>query len=196
MNRRIFLASLYPAARALQGATGSAKAAGNPSAPITIELFSDFECPACKGLYLECIQPMMKDYVAPGKVYLIHRDFPLPIHKYAREAACYAGAAHRTGKYDQVCAALFSQQEVWSKTGNIDEVVARVLTPAEFKKVRALVKDPAVVAEVQQDFDLARRTNIQQTPTMVITRGTKRFPVSGHVSYNLLRKFLDDLLTK
>ena len=78
------------------------KTLGSRSAPITIEVFSDFQCPACKSLYEQTLRPVIDNYVATGKVYLIHRDFPLDqIHKHSRTAARYANAAARLGKFER-----------------------------------------------------------------------------------------------
>jgi hypothetical protein len=35
--------------------------------------------------------------------------------------------------------------------------------------------------------------NVDQTPTMVIIRGARKYPIKGGVNYNLLRSLLDDL---
>jgi len=63
------------------------KSLGSKTAPITVEVFSDFQCPSCKRLYQETLRPLMDNYVSAGKVYLVHRDFPLPMHNHSREAA-------------------------------------------------------------------------------------------------------------
>jgi len=170
------------------------KSLGSPSAPIRIEVFSDFECPGCKGLHEQILPLVMRDYVIPGKVYLVSREFPLPMHQYSREAAGYATAAARLGKYEQVADALFLKQVAWSASGKVWDTVANVLTPAEAKKVQLLAKDPAVLSEVQHDLELGRAAAINQTPTMIVTRGTSRFPVVGAVNYTLLRSLLDGLL--
>ncbi len=170
------------------------KSLGSPSAPIRIEVFSDFECPGCKGLHEQILPMVMRDYVIPGKVYLVSREFPLPMHQYSREAAGYATAAARLGKYEQVADALFLKQVAWSASGKVWDTVANVLTPSEAKKVQLLAKDPAVLSEVQHDVELGRAAAINQTPTMIVTRGTSRFPVVGAVNYTLLRSLLDGLL--
>jgi protein-disulfide isomerase len=172
----------------------SGKALGSPSAPIRIEVFSDFECPACKGLHEQIFPLIMRDYVIPGKVFLVSREYPLPMHPYSREAANYATAAARLGKYQQVADTLFLNQVAWGASGKVWDAVAGVLTPAEAKKVQSLAKDPSVLSEVQRDVDAGRAAGINQTPTMIVTRGTNRFPVTGAVNYNLLRSLLDGLL--
>jgi len=170
----------------------SGRAFGSSVSAITIELYSDFQCPSCKWLYDNTLKPLIANYAAKGRVYLVERYFPLPIHAYARQAACYACAADRVGKYEQVCEVLFRKQDDWGKSGKVDETACSVLTPAEAAKVRALAKDPSVMAEVQQDMDLGARNHISGTPTMLITRNGKSYPV-GPVSFPVLSRFLDSL---
>src|SRR5262245_60365351 len=75
---------------------------GNPTAPIRLEIFSDFQCPACKLLHDTILPSLLNEYVTPGKVYIVAREFPLPGHPYSREAAGYATAAARLGLYAHV----------------------------------------------------------------------------------------------
>ncbi len=52
------------------------RAMGDPNAPVTIEVYEDFQCPACKT-FSEQIEPQVVDtYVATGEVYYIFRHFP------------------------------------------------------------------------------------------------------------------------
>ena len=169
---------------------------GTSVSAVHIEVFSDFQCPACKTLHEQTVKPLIADYVDRGKVYLVNREFPLPMHPYAREAACYACAAERVGKYEQTADALFAAQEVWSKNGKVAETVMSVLSPAEVKQVRALAKSPEITAEVDRDVQAGQANRIQQTPTMIVTHKGKTYPVSGVVSYPILRRFIDQLLTQ
>jgi protein-disulfide isomerase len=172
------------------------KALGNPSAPVHIVIYSDYECPACKGFHEQVLPMMMRDYVVPGKVYIVSREFPLPMHQYSREAANYAVAAARIGKYTDVADALFQSQAAWSVNGKVWETVAGVLTAAEQKKVQALAKDAAVMAEVQADVTGAQNDKINQTPTVIVERGARHyaFPGPTPANYTLLRSLIDGLL--
>lgn len=67
---------------------------GELDAPIRIEVFSDFECPACREFYLNTIRPVLKDYCSLDKVCVVYHEFPLQGHKYSRQAAQYSKAAH------------------------------------------------------------------------------------------------------
>lgn len=52
------------------------RAMGDPEAPVLLEVFEDFQCPACKT-FSEQISPQVKDaYVATGDVYYIFRHYP------------------------------------------------------------------------------------------------------------------------
>ncbi len=172
------------------------KRVGRPDAPIMIEVFSDYQCPACKMLHEQILPQLREDYVWPGKVYLVYRDFPLAMHAYSRQAAYYACAAARIGKYQQVADALFARQTAWAADGKVDQAACSGLTAVEANKVRALAKDPAIAAEVQRDTELGQKDNVTQTPTMIITHRLRQYPLSGAVNYDLLRRFLDELSAK
>src|SRR6202008_4457695 len=95
-------------------------ASGSKAAPIVMEVFSDFQCPACKQLFKTTNQQLIDNYVNSGKVYLIHRDFPLPMHAYSRIAAHYVRAAAQLGKGEQAEKVLFDNQEKWEQSGDVD----------------------------------------------------------------------------
>ena len=97
------------------------RALGSPTAPVRLEIFSDFTCPHCRHLHEEVLPQLMKDYVIGGKVYVVDRAFPLtgPGHEHSREAFAYAVAAARIGKYEQVADALYAQQATWAINGNV-----------------------------------------------------------------------------
>jgi len=172
------------------------KAFGNPTAPLTIELFSDFQCPACRQLHLQQLPMIMRDYVNNGKAYLVYKEFPLSMHAHSKEAAALACASARVGKYEQVADVLFQAQPSWAESGKVFEAVATVLSPAEQKKVQALAKDPAVLSEIDRDMQEGNQERVNQTPTMVIIRNGRKYPIGGGLNYDLLRRFLDDLISK
>src|SRR5271165_6297245 len=72
-------ASPAPQPQALPGVSefDPHKAFGSKSAPIVMEVFSDYQCPACKTLFTNTNRPLMDNYVSTGKVFLIHREFPI-----------------------------------------------------------------------------------------------------------------------
>jgi protein-disulfide isomerase len=144
------------------------KESGSTAAPVTCELFTDYECPFCATFYLQTVPQLEAAYVDTGKVRLVHRDFPLPRHRYALMAARYANAAGEAGYYQAAAQGLFRTQAVWSADGNIDGQVARVVPPGAMEKVRALANgDPAVEDSIKADEAAGREDHVERTPTLV-----------------------------
>jgi len=188
----LLLAGLLPACAANQ-AVAKGQGFGNPSAPILIELYSDFECPACRAFHSDLLPLLMRDFISTGKVYLIAHD--LSFHDHSAESTAYAFAAARIGKYTEVADALFQHQMEWAQSGKVWDVVAAVLTPADQKKVAALAKDPGILAEVKTETDDGR-LKIQQTPTIIVVHSMRQYRFVGSPNWDLLRGFLNDLLNK
>src|SRR5580658_166073 len=128
------------------------KAIGGSAAPVRKEVFSSFDCTHCKDFHERFIPGLVKDYVVPGKAYLINRECPLAGHTRALQAAMYATAAARIGKYQEVADALFKTQANWVNSDLMWESVAAVLNPEERRKVQTLAKDSDVDSEVRRDI--------------------------------------------
>jgi protein-disulfide isomerase len=173
--------------------SSSARAIGPVTSAVRIDVFSDYECPACKALHEQTLKRVKDEYARKGKLRLVHHDFPLKQHKHARRAAALAAAADRLGKFDEVSDVLFREQEKWSKGGNVDEVVDSVLTPEERKKIDALASDPAIAANIERDIQLGERMQVSSTPTMIVTHNGKPSPVVGVISYSVFSRYLDSL---
>ena len=175
------------------------KCLGIPTAPIRMEIFSDFTCPHCRLLHEEMLPELMREFVAPGKLYIIDRAFPLigPGHQYSREAFGYAVAAARIGKYQEVADALYAHQNVWALAGNVWECVTAVIKkPEDQKKIKDLSKDPGVLAEIEAEYQEGVQAGVNQTPTMVVWVGNRRYPLPSAPNYDLLRSMLNGFLSK
>ena len=170
------------------------KAFGNKSAPVVMEVFSDFQCPACKQLFTTTTQRVNDNYVNTGKVYMVHRDYPLPMHAYSRVAASYARAAAHIGKCEPVEQTLFQNQEKWEANGDVKGTVAAVLSPADMKKVQALVDSKSLEPLIDKDRQLGMGVPVNQTPTSIIhTKDGQSYPVVGYVSFDVLKTLLDQV---
>jgi len=183
-----------PAGIARPATPGSFKESGSSTAPVTCEVYTDYECPHCAQLYAETIPLLVAQYVETGRVKLVHRDFPLPQHPYSRLAARYANAAGQLGQYGLVVNRIFSTQGVWSLNGDIDAQVAAVLPLDVMEKVRGLLNDPKLDDSVAADMEMAREDRINQTPSLVIVARGKRQLIAGIPPFSLLKSYLDDLL--
>ncbi len=87
-------------------ATGPSKGVAN--AKVTIVEFTDFQCPVCnQGRHL--MDRLLKEY--DGKLKVVFRDFPLPLHPEARKAAEAAHCAEEQGKFWALHDSLFDHPE-------------------------------------------------------------------------------------
>lgn len=173
--------------------------AGEPGAPIKIEVFSDYECPRCREFYFGTLKPLIADYCATNKAYIVYHDYPLPMHPYARKATQFALAAARLGKdpWRRVTEALYQYQGAWAQDGNIEAILATVLDPTEMLRVKKLATDPEIDAAVEQEIALAESLRITGTPTFFVTAGQgPQQRVNQLVTYPLLKDYLDRLLKR
>jgi len=194
------------------------KTLGSKNAPVVMEVFTDYMCPACKNLFEQTLRPMINDYVASGKVLLIHHDFPLniPQHVYSYEAARWATAAAEIGKFEEVDGALYDNQAVWSADGNIEKIISGVLNQSDFARVKKLMagcsydvpplfkltasgeaaagQSCSLDTFIEADKALGNKVPVTQTPTYVITnKGNRLAPGAGYVSWPILKQFFDSL---
>lgn len=170
------------------------KAFGSKSAPVVMEIFSDYQCPSCKMLYTTTNRLLMDNYVSTGKVYVIHRDFPLAMHAYSRVAARYARAAADIGKIEPAEKALYDNQEKWEQTGDVDGTLASAFSAADMNKIRALVKGGTLEPLIDKDFQIGQGYRVGSTPTTVFHCKGQTYPYAGGMSYEILHQFLDQLL--
>lgn len=169
-----------------------AKSLGSPQAPITLEVFADYQCTYCQQFYLAVTVKLIPNYVDKGKVYLVHRD--LPIHPNAPQAARWAGAAALAGKFEEAEKVLYEQQDDWGPTGKIDQALANALSAADMKKIREIetAQSARIDAAVQSDRALGKLRGVTGTPTVFMTHhGKTEMLPQGGVSYDLLRQLLD-----
>ena len=169
---------------------------GTPESPIRIEVFSDFQCPACRELYLDTMKQVLRDYCSMDKVCVIYHEFPLQMHPYSREAARYSLAAQRLGRlqWQAVVDALYTNQAVWSASGGVQSIVAKSLSPADFQKVLQLIQDPSINGTIERDIALGNKREVKSTPTFFITAIGKEQKVVGGLPYLVLKDFFDRIV--
>jgi protein-disulfide isomerase len=169
---------------------------GSANSPIRIEVFSDFQCPACRDLYLGAIRQVLQDYSSKGKVSVVYHEFPLKVHQYSREAARYSEAASRLGVQTllTVFDSLFADQAQWAQDGNVDAVIVKALPGEEYRKLKQVIKDPSIDKAIDKELALGDKKNIQSTPTVFFYHSGKEEKITGAMSYATLKQYLDSII--
>jgi len=91
--------------------TGSNPMRGTANAPITIVMFSDYQCPYCAAAE-SSVEQVLAQY--QGKIQLYYRDFPLSFHQYSQQAALASRCAGEQGRFWEYHDMLFANQAEWS----------------------------------------------------------------------------------
>jgi protein-disulfide isomerase len=169
---------------------------GSLKSPIKVEVFSDFQCPACRELYLYTIKPVLQDYSSKDKVCIIYHEFPLQMHAYAREAARYSEAASRLGqqKLLAVFSVLYTDQAEWGQNGNLEASIAKVLSHEEIQALKKSMQNTSIDAAIEKELQLGKTKEIRSTPTMIISYSGKQQTVTNAVNYVTLKQFFDQIL--
>jgi len=173
------------------------KSMGSKDAPITIEVFSDYQCPQCRNFYLETARQLMQTYIPAGKVYYVHRDFPLSMHSHSREAARWASAAALAGVFETAEQTLYSKQDEWGSTGKIEDALSSAISPTDMKKVRTIeaTQGPQIDAAIARDMALGDSRGVNGTPTIYVFHKGQMTPLPpGGVNFSLLKQYIDYLL--
>jgi protein-disulfide isomerase len=169
---------------------------GSTNSPIQIEVFSDFQCSACREFYLSTIRQIIQEYSSKDKVCIIYHEYPLAVHKYSRDAARYSEAASRLGVRQllAVMDSLFMDQAKWSLDGNIEPSIAKALSREDFQKLKKIMQDSSLNLAIESEVSLGNKNQIKSTPTMFIRYPGKQQKVEGLVTYVVLKQFIDTII--
>ena len=135
---------------------------GTADAPVTIALFTDFQCPYCARIVPLLNQVLEKNQ---GKVKLVFKNFPLNNHQFARKAATAALAAGRQGKFWELHDRLFQNYNRLN-----DQVVQEQAQQLglDMQKFEKDMNDPQIAQVINQDLQEGAKAGVRGTPTIYV----------------------------
>jgi protein-disulfide isomerase len=135
---------------------------GNDNAPVTLTVFSDFQCPYCSR-----VVPFVDEVLAknPDKVRIVFKQFPLRMHNMAQPAALASLAAREQGKFWPMHDLLFANFSQLSEEKIRALAKEAGLDLARFDKDRNAQK---LRDEVLRDQTLGQQAGVQGTPTLFL----------------------------
>jgi len=146
---------------------------GPENAPITVVLFSDFQCPYCAGA-ASATHEIQQAY--GDKVRVVFRQFPLPFHRNAHLAAEASLAAHAQGKFWPMHDLLFANQGALDRESLSAYARELQLDVAAFDRA---LDGHTFSNAVDADLQLGVSLGVNGTPTMFLNR--KRVPNASDV---------------
>lgn len=140
---------------------------GNPDAPVTVQVFGDFECPFCQRV-LPTLAEIEHKY--PGRIRVVWRNYPLPMHSHAAlaaEAAQEAFAQQGSAGFWRFHDLLFaSQATAGLDRPNLERLAKRI--GLDMRRFKAALDSHRHRAAVERDVAAAVKAQIRGTPAFVI----------------------------
>lgn len=138
---------------------------GHADAPLVLVEYTDFQCPFCTKFETETFGELKKRYVDTGKLRVVSRPLPLPMHPFAMPAARAAFCATRQHKFWEMRDSLFSEKGALAAETIRHAAEKAGLNLTELDACTAAKESElAVQKEVQQ----ANAAGFTGTPTFVV----------------------------
>ena len=168
---------------------------GDPKAAITLFEWSDYQCPYCAKYSAETWPQIATEYVEPGKVRIVFRDFPLTMHPHAQkasEAARCVGEIGGAEGYWKMHDRLFATQDAWSAkddaAADFKQLAGEIgVDQARFDKC---LDEGEQTAAVQASIEAGGLEGLQATPTFVLKGGR----IEGAYPFETFKEKLDIVL--
>ncbi|MFC1814676.1 thioredoxin domain-containing protein [Thermodesulfobacteriota bacterium] len=136
---------------------------GPADAPVTLIVFTDFECPFCRKTHQE-LHALMDRF--PGKIRLALRHFPLAQHKWAGQAAEFAYCAQQQGRFWPFADSVFAHR------GRLSEEILHAYTRqsgiADTEAFNQCVRTGQGKKAVADDIAEGKNLGVQSTPSLFI----------------------------
>jgi protein-disulfide isomerase len=160
---------------------------GDLHAPVILVEYGDFQCPHCGAAY-PIVKKIEKDY--KEKMAFVFRHFPLAeIHPFAQAAAVASEAAANQGKFWQMHALIFENQQLLGLEMLLQLAESLKL---DMKTFRQDFKDPKLFKKVEDDFESGIMSGVNGTPSFYIN-GTK---YNDSYDYDSLTRAIDLAISK
>jgi protein-disulfide isomerase len=149
---------------------GGPPSLGAANAPITIVEFSDFQCPFCKRMTDALENGLTAD--ERKNIRIVFRNFPLPMHPWAKDAAEVAGCAalQSDASFWKLHDYLFQNQATFTVDNIRANATAFALANAGVDKAQfqTCLDKKLAVGGVAQDTDMGNANGVHATPTLFI----------------------------
>ncbi len=175
---------------------------GDPNAPIRIDAYEDFQCPACKQYTKETESQIITNLIATGKVYYVFHNYPFIDGAGAGnggesdQAANASMCASEQGKFWEMHGTIFANWNGEGQGAYADNRLTAFADKAglDMTAFNTCFKANKYKAEIQADFDGGNKLGVKGTPSIFVN-GT--FITPGFIpSYDDVLKAVDAASTK
>lgn len=140
---------------------------GNPEG-VKMVIYADFQCPACGTEHSVVAQAWN---AISNRTQMVFRHYPLTgTHPHAWEAATYAEAAGRQGKFWEMYDLLFINQAYWAGMSSIEPEFDGYLTQLglDVEQAHQDIESDELIQKIRNDQRSGTRAGVRSTPTMFL----------------------------
>lgn len=162
---------------------------GSDSAPVEVEEYADFQCPACRNFAILTMPDVMERLVKTGRVRWRFRDFPLQQHQNSLTAHEAAACAGEQGGFWQMHDQLYFNQRDWEFAGNAGKKIRGYAQKigVDLAKYDECVKTHRYLGRITASAGQGQARGVSSTPTFII--GTQL--LTGSMPYDALKAIID-----
>ncbi len=145
-------------------------AMGDPNAPVKIEEYSDFQCPACLSFFKETERSIAEQYVATNKVYFVYHSMGAwigPESSAAAEAAYCAGDQGKFWDYHDILFDNWTGENVGDFSAQRLQTFGQMLG-LKMDEFRTCVDSHKYANRVTQDRADGQKSGVTATPTFFV----------------------------
>ncbi|TBR24499.1 MAG: disulfide bond formation protein DsbA [Candidatus Nitrosotenuis sp.] len=167
---------------------------GNPSAPITIVEWGDYQCTYCHLFHDSSLEIIKDEYLKSGKANLVFRDFPLngPASVLAAEASHCAKDQGKFWEYhNEVYKNWNGENTGWVSKDSLSKFAQNVGLNVD--QLKSCLDSSKYKQEVLDTYDLGQKIKIDATPSFLIIKDNKVVKITGNQPIEVFRKTLDDM---
>ncbi len=168
------------------------RAYGRPNAPATLVVWGDFQCPFCSRFARLTEPRLIADYVDPGRLRIVYRDWVF-IGVESVSAAVAARCAAVQGRFWPYHDYLLWNQGAENSGGFSDERLDAIAVDVRLD-VRAFhlcALDTHQIDAVRVETEAGDRAGIGMTPTLVIRDSIMPGAATSDDEYSRLRAVID-----
>lgn len=179
-----------PASTTPTGIHQASHVRGLDTAPITIEEWADFQCPAC-GQFARTTEPqLLSTYVAKGQIRLVFRHMAF-LGEESQWAAEASECADEQGKFWEFHDRLYASQAGENRGAFSKENLKRMGDALGLGAAFATCVDSGRYAQqVRDEVGAGQAKGVKATPTLFV--GDRK--IEGAATYDQLKTILDPLL--
>lgn len=166
---------------------------GNPSAPITILEFGDYQCTFCYKFHQGTLNTIKHDFIDTGKVKLVFKDFPLngPDSVLAAQGAYCAQDQEKYWYYhDEIYKNWAGERTGWVTRDSLDKFAITV--NLDLDKFNECLDSQKYLERVNQLYDFGKKIGVDATPSFFVFNNEKIIKITGNQPLEVFLKTINE----